>query len=911
MGMDFNRYAALVEHLKAGIPVLTVNARLARHLLNVWGEKMRSSGLDAWPTPLCLLLGAWMETLLLDAGGDEAVLGEAPSAVLWEEIVAHEADSSSQGGMMFGKAASKAAMEAYSLMTEYRIPVPSQGDRFYLTDETRAFSRWTRRYEGALKGLGFIAGSKLPLVLAALVSKGAVKLPGAIVLAGFDELTPAASKFIDAVKAAGTKVDHWTPLLWQVGALQSEAVEIRGYDDELDEVRQAARWARAALSDAPGLTIGFIAPQLERYREIVNREFAAELDPESVLPSGRRSASFNISLGAPLAHEPLVNSALDLLSIGHGAIAVRALSAAMMSPYFAVDAEHLLLSRIDLELREDNRRSATMYELRQRIDRHGSGLLAARMDAWLNWLRQAGAKKTPGQWAHDFTALLKSIGWLGALRLTSEEYQAFTKWNALLADLAMLDDLLGRISRAEASAKLRSMASSRMHQRETPDCRIQVLGMLESVGLYFDRIWLMGCTESALPAAPSPNPFIPMELQKRYGLPRSTHDKELAFARKALERIVRSAPAVIASYPKRVSGEERICRPSALLTEGAGVYCPRIDNDSTIKKSVHRAASLVHAVPDSFRVPVLEAELAAIRGGTTILKDQSLCPFRAFAFHRLGAHPFPTPEYGLSRMEQGRILHNALEAFWKKTGDSGALKKIMEHGALSDYISDIADGALKALGRALAPRLMELEKDRLVKLIKDWVQVELRRGPFKVKAVEVEKELNLCGLTLTSRLDRVDVLEDGKEVIIDYKSGVVKRGAWAAPRPREPQLLVYSLTGSFDAISFARLSPGECRFVGLSGEEFGMDGVKPLEKLTKRERSSFPGSWDALMAQWKAVVERLAKEFMAGAVQVDPNPELKGRLSPCEHCGLDALCRKAEVGLGNADDENGEDEDAD
>ncbi len=908
MSMDSHRYAALIEHLKIGIPVLTVNARLARHLLNVLGAQMRLSGFAAWPTPVCLPLGAWMRSLWLDAGHGEAAMGNPLSAALWEEIAAIDADSSSQGGMIFGKAASQSAMEAYSLMTEYRITIPDE--RFYLTDETRTFKKWMRQYEDALKKNGFIDESQLWLRLATLASKGALKLPGAIVLAGFDELTPAASKFIDAVKTAGTKVDYWPPASGISHA--TSIVEVRGYDDELDEVRQAARWARQAIEREPRSAIGFIVPQLERYREIIVREFAAELDPESALPRGRRSASFNISLGAPLAHEPLVESALGILSIGRGAIDARALSAALMSPYFAVDAEHLLLSRIDLELREDNRRSATLYDLRQRIERHGRGNLLGRMDAWLNWLQAAGAKKTPGQWAHDFTALLESIGWLGAVRLTSDEYQAFTKWNALVADFAMLDDLLGRISRAEATGKLRSMASSRVHQSETPDCRIQVLGLLESSGLYFDRVWLIGCTESALPASPSPNPFIPIELQKRYGLPRSTYDKELAFARKALERIVRSAPVVIASYPERVCGEERIVRPSALITEAEGEARSRsrIHNDSTIKDAVRGAASLVKTVPDSFQVPVLEAELPAIRGGTTILKDQSLCPFRAFAFHRLNARPFPIPEYGLSRMEQGSILHEALKAFWEKTGDSGALKKIMEDGAISDYISDIADGALKAMKQA-SPRLKELEKDRLVKLIGDWVQVELMRGPFKVKAVEVEKELNLCGLTLTSRLDRVDVLEHGKEVIIDYKSGEVERRAWAAPRPREPQLLVYSLTGSFDAISFARLSPGECKFVGLSGEDLGMNGVKPLEKLTKGERPSFPGNWDGLMAQWKAVIERLAGDFMSGVAQVDPNPELKARLSPCEHCGLDALCRKAEIVLDNVDDEDDGVEDAD
>lgn len=908
--MDFNRYGALIEHLKAGLPALTVNARLARHLLSVYGAKMRLSGVAAWLTPSVCPLDAWMKTLWLDAGCDEVVLGSVPSAVLWEELAAPDAGSPSQGGMMFGKAASRAAMDAYSLMTEYRISSPFHfgGEQLYLTDEAKAFKEWMRLYKARLKELGFIDASELPLRLAPLVSKGAIKLPGAVVLAGFDELTPAAAFFIDAVKTAGVKVDHWPPEVVSAAS----PMEIRKYDDEVDEVRQAARWARAAIEAKPRLTIGFIVPQLERYREIINREFAAELDPQSVLPSGRRSATFNVSLGASLAQEPLVRSALDILSIGHGAIATRALSSVLMSPYFAVEADNLVLSRIDLELREDNRRETTLYEFCRRIERHGHVGLKTRFTAWMDALRLlSGAKKTPGQWAYDFTALLKSIGWLGAIRLTSEEYQAFTKWNALLEDFAGLDDLLGRISRTEASARLCSMASNMMHQSETHESRIQALGLLESIGLRFDRIWLMGCHEYALPAEPSPNPFIPIALQKRYGLPRSSSERELAFARKAMERIVRSAPAVIASYPERLDGEDRTLKYSALLMDGAEVSRPRIENGSAVKEAVCAAAPLVETVQDSFRVPLQGAELAAMRGGVAILKDQSLCPFRAFAFHRLKAEPMPIPEYGLSRREQGMILHAALKAFWDKVVDSSALKKMQEDGGIDGYISDIAGGALKTTRQPVAPRLKELEKGRLIKLIRDWVQVELSRGAFKVKAVELKRELEVCGLMLTGRLDRVDMIEDGKEVIIDYKSGAVDRGAWAGHRPREPQLLVYSLTGSFDAISFARVSPGECRFVGLSSGDMGMNGVKPLEKLTERERSSFSGNWDELTAQWKAAVEGLARDFMSGVAMVDPNPELKGRQSPCEHCGLDALCRVAESGLDNDDDENGEVENAD
>ena len=122
-----------------------------------------------------------------------------------------------------------------------------------------------------------------------------------------------------------------------------------------EEVVQAARWCRKTISIRPGTTIGFIVPELERYREVIKREFSSELAPASLLSRKETSLPFNISLGSPLSEEPLVKLALDILSIDGKRHDIDKMSSVLLSPYLGADEkEHHALAQLDAWFRERN-----------------------------------------------------------------------------------------------------------------------------------------------------------------------------------------------------------------------------------------------------------------------------------------------------------------------------------------------------------------------------------------------------------------------------------------------------------------------------------------------------------------------------------------------------------------------------
>ncbi|TAN60825.1 hypothetical protein EPN18_07875 [bacterium] len=898
-----NKLEEIMRRIEGGATVVTVNARLSRSLCFAFDDMMKTAGRGAWPSPDILPLDAWKERIWNESSPDTPLLSSVRAKALWERTVERDPLIKS-GELLLEKGTASLSFEAYMLLKEYRLTIPDYD--LYLTEEAKALKRWAAIYEEEVKRLGF-ANRAMLSTLAGARLKG-VKALSEVVFAGFDELSPATRLLIDAVVKSGLKASYWprepgTDVCGKPLSFDHARVSLTRFDSENDEITYAAKWARSVIK--PGVSVAVIVPELGTYADIISREFRAELAPASVLPDYDGPDAFNISLGRALSEEPLVRSALDALSIGTGKDGrneLDDLSLVLLSPYFSSLAhERLECARFDARLKDAGFLTISIAEAVRYVGSDaGAAFLVKKFNAWALALKDARGKKLASQWALHSSALLKNIGWLGNVKLTSVEYQALKAWNRLFEEFSSLDDLLGPLTFGEAFKKLTSLATDAIHQAETPRRQIQVLGLLESTGLYFDRIRLICCHEDVLPGEPRPNPFIPLDIQKAAKLPNSSHARELEFARKVVKRLVASCKTLDVSFPAMVdrkqTGASAIFSSLEVKKPIDGQYA-----SNTLKSAVSKANGF-ETMPVEDDVPVSSAELAAIRGGTLIIKDQSLCPFKAFATHRLVAKEVTGAELGLSAADRGRVVHRALKLFWEKAKGSAELRRMFAKGELDGFIKEIATEAFKGVRIAwpLSVRFAELEKERLISVLKEWTHEELGRGEFTVKAVEKTVSVNIGGLAIEGRIDRIDEVEDKREVILDYKTGEAKREDWLGQRPREPQLIIYSRTGRYDCVSFARLIPGDCKFVGISNSADILPGVKPLEADKFREKSGpEPPSWDGLMANWKVTVETLANDFLAGRAGVNP-------LEPktCLYCGLAPLCRINDIGLiADIDDE--------
>ena len=298
------------------------------------------------------------------------------------------------------------------------------------------------------------------------------------------------------------------------------------------------------------------------------------------------------------------------------------------------------------------------------------------------------------------------------------------------------------------------------------------------------------------------------------------------------------------------------------------------------------------------QAPVLGPAALRSGGGTGLLSDQSTCPFRAFARHRLDAAEHRLPRPGLNPAQRGTLIHDALEFFWQDVTGGEALRQLAA-ATLQQRIDDAVDAALDKIARTyrlvLSRRSRLLERARCQRWLLQWLQLEANRPDFTVVEREAEITIVLGELTLSGKLDRVDALADGQRLLIDYKTKAsgLSSNRWAPDqRMVDPQLPAYALSmkPAPGAITFANIAPQAAKFSGVSREPTGIAGVTEIGKA--RHGFSAIDHWEPLLEQWRADLTQLATSYRDGAAAVDPSGK-----DSCKYCHLKSLCRINERSL--------------
>jgi ATP-dependent helicase/nuclease subunit B len=253
------------------------------------------------------------------------------------------------------------------------------------------------------------------------------------------------------------------------------------------------------------------------------------------------------------------------------------------------------------------------------------------------------------------------------------------------------------------------------------------------------------------------------------------------------------------------------------------------------------------------------------------------------------------PRPGLGANDRGTLLHEMMSGVWKGIGTRARLLA-MDREALDTLLGACADAAIayvrRRRGEALRGRFATLERERLVRIARDWLHFESGRGDFEVVRVEDQAPVTFAGLTVSTRIDRIDsLLEKGGIAVLDYKTGDAAVGSWLGPRPDDPQLPMYALAGGEDvrAIAFARIRTGVAEFCGLATEPGLLPKVLTIDKNRATHAKAY-ADWSALTMHWRREIELLAREFLAGEARVKP----KKGAATCELCDQQPFCRVAE-----------------
>ena len=883
-------FSSLAQYEAIRTTVLTVNNRLARRIIQDFAQQTRVQH-AVGEVPLILPWSGWIAQQLLQAGFHESLhahsllLDTFASQLLWGRVISElEADAP----LLDTQQAAIAAQQADKLIDEWRINV----DVSSTTEEHSHFMLWRERYRQELERLEALDPNTAIDRVIDHVRSGLPQRPQ-LLLAGFSEITPRMSTLFAALAERGVEIT-----LLEQDAPPHATLTRMSLDTAQDEWVAAARWARENLEQHPLGRYAIVAVSLETDVAYARRTLDRVLQ-ESAGPQEQAAQrfSYNVALARPLAEWQAVRAVLAWLRtfvLFKEQRKARAsdLGSALLAGYCAGDMSELGdRAVIDADWRHNQATEMSVMGWSRKIERLKQ-LSPAWQLAWQAWaeLPRKGSLRV---WSVMFRQTLSTLGFPGRAKQSSTVYQVIEALDQLFERFDALNPIAGSVSASEALSMLGRLARSIPFQpQRDPDARLDVLGMLEAEGGSWDGVWVLGLTDEVFPAIPKPNPFIPLSELRRAGAPRATPEREREWAQHMYVQLCGLAPTVILSAPKHEG--ERGLRPSPLIQ-----HVPLQDAGERVNSEVP-ACELLEYIEDN-QAPALHSD-ENVKGGVALLETQARNPLWAFVRYRLGAHGLPAYSALAPTSARGMFLHAVMQAVWETFRSQAQCQHMIAAGDVREILENLIHAAAEQELVALNPALRALEEKRAFRIVTAWLALECEREPFVAVQIEEKHELSIAGLTLNVRLDRMDQLEDGSRVVIDYKGGgslPKVLSDWQRERPVQLQLPAYAAVlakeGILDTVAgmlLVHLHSGPQSPTGLLSRDIGLKGP------TLFQDADYPDAdWSAAMLRLKDVVHGLASEFSAGLAV---NQSWSG--SDLQYCDVPALLRRYDDGQQIFDD---------
>lgn len=866
--------------------VLTANRRLAESIQQNYVKQQRGKNRPVWETPKILPLQTWLQMLWRTHFlGPEQLLTDIQEKQLWSQII--QETSQTLYPLLQVDNTAALAQQAWQFLHHWQVSL-NQINSAGTSAEVSLFAQWAAQFMQQCQRRQWLSEAVLPERLQMAVGQQRVSLPKQILMAGFDELTPAYQSLMKSLSPQ-TTIRHL-----EIAHSPGKNYQHRFADNET-EIKQMAEWAKAQYSQNPQQAIGCVSLQFAEQRPRILRIFQQVFAPENQLPGATASAlPYNISGGQSLNEFEIISVALQILTLGlEKKISVDSLGQLLQSAYLCQnETDFDLGAQLDVECRRSGCFELPFAALFTAISRWH---VYYPEQSWLQRFRAYAAVEIadnalqlPSAWTKHFIQQLNALGWPGGRSLTSIEYQIMERWQELLAEFAELDLVAADLSYSAALHCLQRLSAQTLFQPKTPaNAPIQILGVLESSGFYFDALWIMGLDDQHWPPPAQPNPFLPYSLQIALQMPHASSQRELVYSQQITQRLLGSAQQIWLSCS--ATAPDQPARLSRLVPRSSLDSSLRWNDTLTYAETIFNSAQK-ETILDQNGPSIALTE--KIRGGSGILTKQAECPFRAFAMVRLNAVALPEPVLGISPLTHGVLIHDVLERVWKKLKtqqnllalDSAELLKILEN-----IVDRVIQDSLPEAESVFA----QIERNRLVAITRDWLALEKKRPPFSVVEQETERLLDLSGLRLHLKIDRIDQLSNGSHLLIDYKTGRTDIKTWLDERLQQPQLPLYALDpdhyNDFSGVAFAQLHIGELKFKGLHDESLDTESFFPagMISIDTYKDLSAPRSWPELLTHWREVLAKLSVDFQAGYAAVDPADEG----APCKTCDLQMLCR--------------------
>lgn len=855
-------YKDLLSKLNHKHHILTPNLRLARHLHQRHEQYASDS---TWQVPTIEAMSVWLEQCWLACDDPRLLLNKQQEQLLWQQII----EQSPVSQLWFDSIASaKLVQQTYQLLQQWRCDWRILEE--WNNDALRTLKQWIAAFETQLKQRQQIVSCQIADELIQFAQS--LPLAACYYLVAFDDLNPQLNHLLDQLPCQ--VVDYQCQQT--VDAYQFAA------NDAADELRQMLAWAKQQHEKDPNASIICVIPDLQENYTAIRQAINTHLTPEAWFNTDYQSTLVNISGGYRLAKIPMIASALSCLRCYPRKVSYQQLRYLLLSPFISAgESEALARAEFVEQLAQTNETHFDWPIIIELIAKqHKQSAQLNQLQRHITAFNDLSASTTASlkQWAVFFQQQLHALAWPGERSLNSEEYQQIEHWQGLLQQFSELDQRAD-YSHQQAVQLLTQCCQEHIFQQQSQhQAPIQILGLLEATGIDCDAMWVMGLHDGIWPAPAQLNPFLPAQSQRQWQMPHSSAEKQWQFAKKITTRFCQTAKQVIFSYPQYEA--DSVLQASPLIQHLTQFQATNNTPAASLAEQCFNARQIEYLSDNTAQALPIGA---IVRGGSGLFKAQAACPFQAFARYRLQAYQISEPEYGISAIQQGLIVHHALDSLWGMLGDQHKLLAIDDtrlatviNGAINNALSKV----LPYYSNKLKNLFKRLERQRLFELLQQWLNLEKQRPYFRVLQREQCQPLAIGQIQVNLQIDRIDELANGEHLVIDYKTGqYISIQHWLNDDLSEPQLPLYCITdNSNQAIAFAQVRSDKIALLGISQHDIGIDGIVTVEKIKQPQ-------WPGLIEKWQQGLQQLAKAFAAGDAQVMPTA------NACQYCELSSLCR--------------------
>ncbi len=524
------------------------------------------------------------------------------------------------------------------------------------------------------------------------------------------------------------------------------------------------------------------------------------------------------------------------------------------------DEERHQRSVFDARLRDENRYELDLPLIINRLEQSGDCLYL------LEFFRsvEAALLSSPrvsslSYWVSHFNKILRSVGVIGLRDKTSSRNSLEVHWSRVCDQVMSLDAVMEFVTRGEALSILKRHVEQTTVFAGEKSTGIFIMPADDAFIVDPTHLWVANASSKSFVSERAGTPFLPINSQRLLSIPGLNPVSDKKHVESVISMLTALGTERHVSYSK-FEGDERVSF-SPFFPRLAKVESEKIQRFTV--PSWHQPAAKLQEYSD-FIGPVLDPTQPLV-GGVAVFYDQAVCPFKAFAVHRLGATPVFEPIRGINNREKGVIVHQLMNTFWRGLKTSSALQKFSSEEKL-EYVKQIVHGEIKKdyFATSIETELFKIEIDRAIELIQAWTDFELTLPPFRVISQEEKVSVNIFGVPVKIKPDRIDQLESGDIRIVDYKTGACSRSDWVGPRLSAPQLPMYAIFHplfSATSIAFAHVNTVKPRWIEVPASD------SPAE------------DWDKWISRWEQDIKILAEEILGGIAV----PEINER-DACAYC---------------------------